>query len=130
LTHYRRSLRLFSQLRDKEHEGIACLKVAEASIRGGEPAEDAVSCLDSAEAIFMGLGWKEGHARVWEQRAQLDLALTKREKAAEVRRSLLGEAAAATRKAQTLYESIQNGRGLGRTDSLFKQIGLEKRSRE
>src|SRR6266849_4806705 len=108
---------------------LAHLKIAEASVCDAGLAVDVATArhLDAAESIFMRLGWKEGHARVWEQRSHRAIALLKSNTDARLRSSLLDEAAIANRNAYSLYESIQNSRGLGRIEALFKQTEDEKR---
>jgi len=120
---YQASLEGFKQLDDQEHIGIAHLKLAQAMIRGHASARDeAARHLKTAESIFIGLGWIEGHARVLEQRTRLSLLGANSNKRQRGRYRL--EAIAAANTARALYLRIRHQEGIGRMDALLSELDV------
>jgi tetratricopeptide (TPR) repeat protein len=72
LERFEQELRLYLELGDAEHIGIAHLKIAQGLIaRGTGDWDSAQDHLDKAEHAAVESRWVEGRGRIWEQRAQL-----------------------------------------------------------
>jgi tetratricopeptide (TPR) repeat protein len=70
---YKESLKLFTEIGDKEHIGIANLQIAETLIldKGAALNEKPDSYLVRANMLFNEIGWVEGQARVFKQYAKI-----------------------------------------------------------
>jgi hypothetical protein len=126
LAHYRRSLKLFTEIGDQEHIGIAHLKIAEACVRGADDGADAGGHLDIAESIFIHLGWIEGQARVLEQRVHYFVSLANSQSNTAKRTSYRGQAASAARSSRSLFQRVRHQAGTARIDSLMAHMDLRR----
>jgi tetratricopeptide (TPR) repeat protein len=119
---YLRSLATFRSLGDSEHVGIAHLKIAEAAIAANDKSTSIDSHLDSAESICIRLGWIEGHARVWEQRAYRAAATAIAAATSRERIKAREEAVTAARNASAYFQRIRHREGIARTAAVIEQL--------
>ena len=112
LEEYYESHRLFLDIGDREHIGIAKLKIARALISIGENIEETISFLEKAYSIFIDIGWLEGQARVMEQYVII------------YEHIMVGESCLPHhQKEEYIQKSLDYAR---RSIALFTQIGLER----
>ena len=116
IEHYRKSLELFDQIRDREHIGIAHLALAKAVITEG--IENPVPHLQKAERIFVSIGWIEGQARIHEQFARYYIKLAGQESSINDAKKLLDDAASALEHSEVMFGKIHSGRFSDRLDPL------------
>lgn len=119
---YKDSLRLFLELGDQEHIGIANLQLAEAAITSGDFKLEVKQHLETAEAIFLRLGWIEGHARVLEQVALRLASILRQNPCNDDGPTTLKAATTAAQNAWVLFQRVGHQRGMGRVDELLRRL--------
>jgi hypothetical protein len=119
---YSDELNIFRELGDREHVGIAHLKIAQGIIaRGDDQLADAEDHLGQAEVIAMDIGWLEGQARIWEQRAKLCLLTVNRSRKAR-RAEILSRGLDHCRRSSTIFRAIGDGVGEGRVAAIVESF--------
>lgn len=122
LEYYQGSLEMFTDLEDEEHRGITNLKIAQAAIAAESDEVEAASHLETAQSIFIHIGWVEGHARVLEQYAKLYGQRAMKATSTEEKYGYVRSAIAAAKNALALFLRIRHREGQGRIEALIEQL--------
>ena len=126
LEYYENSLKMFNELDDKEHVGIANLQTAKAMIMLNRKSTEILSRLNAAEMIFLELGWLEGQANVHEQMAVFYSRLVNRTTTGARRNELLDRAISAITRSRTIFTRIDNQKRLGRAEAILEDLKMRR----
>jgi hypothetical protein len=119
---YKASHKIFLELDDMEHIGIAKLQIAQTIIAGAGNPEAAGTYLDGAENIFIKLGWVEGQGRVYEQFSMMNELLARRASEESVKFHHLCLAMEHAKRARALFVQIDTQKKLGAIEVLIERL--------
>ncbi len=120
LVRFEQSLRLFEQVDDVEHLGIANLRIAETLNKGIKQGGDVY--LDLAQQYFSRIGWVEGVGRVHFERSLMYRNDAMASTSSEHRVEVLKRAAREIEIALQIFNGIRSGRWVGRSEQLCIEI--------
>jgi tetratricopeptide (TPR) repeat protein len=122
LSYYNQSLKLFHDVEDQEHVGIAMLQIAKHLILFEKQMEMAIDYLNKAKVIFTQIGWVEGLARVDEQYARYYYFSAKSNPDSSQKQSLKGQAQHFVKTSEAFFVKVKHKAGIGRIQELMEQI--------
>jgi tetratricopeptide (TPR) repeat protein len=121
IQYYEKSYKLFRELGDKEHIGIAKLQCAQSIMSRKNHIDSVPSHLSEAKAMFIDIGWLEGMARVTEQYARYYELLAHRVSGDEAYQYLV-RARDAVSESKKLYERVGVERHIGRVHEISNRL--------
>ncbi len=122
LSYYNKSLKLFHNVEDQEHVGIAMLQIAKHLILFERQIEMALDYLNKAKVIFTQIGWIEGLARVDEQYARYYNLSAKSNLDGSMKQSLKDQAHHFAKTSEAFFVKVKHRAGIGRIQELIEQI--------
>jgi hypothetical protein len=82
----------------------------------------AISYLETAEAVFIRIGWVGAQASVFEQYARLNFCMAEKNNDSNERIYHLNQAVSTAKKSKTLFQRIGNHNRAGRIEELLERI--------
>lgn len=122
LSFYNQTLKLFQDLEDQEHIGIAMLQIAKHLILSEKQMDIAIDYLNKAKVIFTQIGWIEGMARVDEQYSRYYYLSAKSSADSSHKQSFKNQALNLAKTSEAHFVKVNHKAGIGRIQELMKQI--------
>lgn len=121
---YKESLKLFTEMCDKEHIGIANLQIAETLIldKGTTLDEKPEGYLVKANKLFNEIGWVEGQARVLKQYAKIYKEKAIQASALDEKRAFAATSLDYAEESLALYKQINIKKQIGRLEEFISDL--------